>query len=446
MSGRRGRYALVAVAAILGQTANGIVLNGLSMVADAMIADLWPGGTRSRASVLTYFTVLLLLSIAAMPFAGRLVTRIGSKLLLIIGGSIGTLGFVGMSMVNGMPGLYVTGAVIGLGIGFSVNFVPVVLINAWFDKWKAPVMGLVLGGSGVGGILSSLVLPLTTPPVSDGGLGWRASLLLAAAGFFACSVLPAIFMVVNRPSDAGLPIYGQQEIRLPDASGLDAEPLPGLTLRQALRTPWFWVLYAMAALLGVYYAMGQITTPFFTNQQTDPTSGMTPGLVAALMSVQMVGLIAAKPTLGTMIDKLGIIRAMIISMSIHAVVGVLLGWIRFPAPWWVFVVIFLIGAGFAVGTLTTPLACGMAFGQRDFAAIWGVLGTAYALGLAVGTPAWSAAGTINADPGQPWQLYRFALQWCWVIAVAVVIGFRASIKGGRAAQARLQPDAGKMEA
>ena len=93
--------------------------------------------------------------------------------------------------------------------------------------------------------------------------------------------------------------------------------------------------------------------------------------------------------------------------------------------------------------LKQPLILGqwkaMAFGQRQFAAIFGVLGTAYMMGLAFGSVLWSEGGRISADPEQPWQLYRWAMRWCWALSVLVVAGYALSISGGRRLQDRLHP-------
>lgn len=438
------RYGLVTAGAFCGQVSAGIVLSGLSMFTDSIRDDLWPGHDMSRAQVQTYFTLLLMVAIATMPIAGRQIGRVGGRRLLFIGGTIGALGLAGLSQAQGMAGLYLFGALTGAGFGTSVNFVPIVLVNNWFERRKSLVMGLVLAGTGLGGILSSIVFSNTTPPVDRGGLGWRTSMLIAAFLFAAFTLIPAALLIVNEPSDVGLPAFGQDpkpaDPPSPGTHGAEHHrQMSGLRFAEALRSGWFWVLYLMVVLLGVYYAMGQITQPFFVNQQTDPGSGMTPALVGMLMSVQMIGIILAKPTLGAMIEGLGMIRAMAVLMAVHAVAGYLLGVIRYPAPSCIVIVIGLVGAGFAIGSLATPLACALAFGQRDYAAIYGVLGTGYMLGLAFGSVIWSAAGTIGADPQQPWQLYRVAMQWCWVIGVVVLVGFQAAIRGGRALQRRLHP-------
>ncbi len=439
------RYLAVAAGAVCAMIAAGIVLSGLSMFTDPIMAELWPNGEISRARVQTYFTVLLMVSIAVMPVAGRVIGRLGGRVLLTTGGIIGGLGLAGLSTVQGMTGLYVFGALTGAGFGMSVNFVPIILVNNWFDRHRGLVMGLVMAGTGLGGILSSVVFSNLAPPVEAGGIGWRATMLIAAGLFASFAVIPALLLVVNRPEDVGLPMYGQEAplagwVTTSQPPEARVTRLTGLSFAETMRSGWFWLLYLMLILLGVYYAMGQITQPFFVNQQTDPGSQMTPALVGILMSMQMVGLIIAKPVLGTLIERFGIIKAMAVFMAVHAVAGYLLGVIRYPAPGYILLVIGLVGAGFATGSLTAPLACSLAFGQRAYAAVYGVLGTAYMLGLAVGAVLWSSAGSLGADPSQPWQLYRVAMQWSWVISIVVLIGYLLAIRGGRARQRVLHPD------
>lgn len=438
-SGGSIRYALVTAGAICGQVSAGIVLSGLSMFTDPIRDDLWPAHDVSRAAVQSYYTVTLMVAITTMPLAGRLIGSWGGRRLLLVGGTISTLGLLALSTANGLAGLYLFAAITGAGFGISVNFVPVVLVNTWFEKRKSLVMGMVVAGTGLGGILASVVFSNLSPPVADGGLGWRATMRIAAAIFAFFALVPALVLVVNRPSDVGLARYG---VRSPSgASGARSSGQPhGLRFAEALRSGWFWLLYLALSILGVHHAMGQITQPFFMNQQTDPGSGMTPALVGMFMTIQMVGLIAAKPALGALIDVVGMIRAVVIVLLVHAFAAIALASARFPVPGYFYLVLALVGAGFAVGTVTPPLVCSMAFGQRQFAAIYGVLGTAYMLGLAFGSLLWSEAGTIGADPDQPWQLYRWAMRWCWVLSVAIVLGYWASVKGGRRLQRRLRPE------
>lgn len=439
-------HARVALGAICAQVSAGIVMGGLSMFTDPIRDDLWPAHDISRATVQSFYTVVLMVAIATMPVAGRLIGRVGGRRLLLIGGTISTAGIAGMSFANGMAVLYLFAAIAGAGFGISVGFVPIVLVNTWFEKRKSLVMGMVVAGTGIGGILASLIFSNLTPPVADGGLGWRVTMRIAAALFAAFALIPAALLVVNDPADVGLRRYGADQAADPSEATHQVARTHGLQLGEALRSGWFWLLYVALCLLGVHHALGQITQPFFMNQQTDPGSGMTPAMAGIFMSFQMVGVILAKPTLGALIEVIGLVRATAIILVVNAFAAIVLADIRFPAPTYTYLVIALVGAGFAVGTVTPPLVCSMAFGQRQFAAIYGVLGTAYMMGLAFGSVLWSEAGRIGADPEQPWQLYRWAMRWCWVLSVVVVAGYGWSIKGGRRLQSRLHPERPQLPA
>ena len=79
---RSPRYALVTIGAVFAPISAGIGLSGLSMFIDRIRADLWPDGQTSRAQVQSVYTVLLLVAIAMMPIAGRLIGRWGGQVTL----------------------------------------------------------------------------------------------------------------------------------------------------------------------------------------------------------------------------------------------------------------------------------------------------------------------------------------------------------------------------
>lgn len=73
-----------------------------------------------------------------------------------------------MSTAQGMGGLYAFAVITGLGFGM-VNYVPVILVGNWFHKHKGVIMGVTVAGTGLGGILSSLVFTNTCPAGQRGG-------------------------------------------------------------------------------------------------------------------------------------------------------------------------------------------------------------------------------------------------------------------------------------
>lgn len=117
---------------------------------------------------------------------------------------------------------------------------------------------------------------------------------------------------MNKPSDVELPIYGKAAVGVGVATvrvgEVRSNRCPVCGSGKHCRSGWFWLLYAMVTLLGVFCAMGQIT-PTLLHQSADLSRfGMTPGLAGTLMTTQMVGLIMAKPVLGWLIEAIGMVK------------------------------------------------------------------------------------------------------------------------------------------
>ena len=67
-----------------------------------------------------------------MFFAGRLLAKFGSRVMLIVGGAIMTGGLALFATSTGNLTFYIAGALVGLGYGLSIALIPPALINAWF--------------------------------------------------------------------------------------------------------------------------------------------------------------------------------------------------------------------------------------------------------------------------------------------------------------------------
>lgn len=161
-----------------------------------------------------------------------------------------------------------------------------------------------------------------------------------------------------------------------------------MTFAQALRSPWFYLFYLMIALLGIIIAIVQSLSVHLT------LIGMT-AWIGPLMMIVTLGLVFWKVVLGTLVDAIGLTRAMILTLGLCA----LCFWFMpgTTTPW--LLVIFMIGiaAGTANGTVIPPLAGAVAFGPKDFASIWGLGATAFSVGTAAGTPLWGFVQDATGD-------------------------------------------------
>lgn len=406
-----GIYLRVAVGALLVNIAMAVSFTAMSFFTP-VILGAFPEFTSS--SFLVYYTLLGVSSALAMPVAGQLVEKVKAQGLLIIGGIIAAVGLVIFGLSSSLWMFYLAGIVIGAGVGLSAQYVPIVVVNRWFFKNKGTIMGVVLAGSGVGGMILGIGLPYLLDVA-----GWRVSAFFLAAFLAAFTILPALFLVRNSPLDHGIPGYGELAVstdEAADSSGVE----PGLRQKEAFQLPWFYVLIVSYVLFGMTYAM----TQHFVAYLSDTPWGIdvSPGKISAVVITATLCLIVFKPLIGWLIDKMGLLPAMWLTLGVAGIAVFISAWVTYFIPYLLLIVIMSLGT--SNGTVSPPLVAQAAFGQRDFAKIWGVLGMAYPIGLAVGTPLWGAFPDKLGTYGWGFVLVPF-------VTVIFMLGFTLSVKNTR---------------
>ncbi len=143
---------------------------------------------------LTYFQAGLIGSANALGFlifsvvCGKFVSRWGSKTIIICGGVIVMLSYIGLSLSNLF---YLNLSLMFLnGMGTAFVFIPLVgLLVGWFPEKRGLVIGFLMSGGGAGVLLAGFVIPglMTASTV-----GWRYGL----AGFGIFTVVTVIFAYV----------------------------------------------------------------------------------------------------------------------------------------------------------------------------------------------------------------------------------------------------------
>ncbi|ETX02717.1 MAG: hypothetical protein ETSY2_34965 [Candidatus Entotheonella gemina] len=186
----------------------------------------WGRGEIARASLFGWITF----GLASFGF-GALSDRIGTRYVVMIGGTMFGLGMLGLSRMQSLWHLYlIYGLLIGGGNGAFL--VPLTsTVTRWFNQRRALVVALTNAGIGLG---STLLAPLTRYLVTL--YGWRITCLI-----FACLawgiILPVATLILNRPQDIGLQPYGA-EGQTPSRHPPEADTAFG----QVLRSPAFWVV------------------------------------------------------------------------------------------------------------------------------------------------------------------------------------------------------------
>ena len=89
-----------------------------------------------QGAFLIYFSILMFaVVISLIFFAGRLLAKYGSRVMLTLSGIIMTGGLVLFAVSTGNLTFYIAGALLGLGYGLSIALVPPALINQVAISW-----------------------------------------------------------------------------------------------------------------------------------------------------------------------------------------------------------------------------------------------------------------------------------------------------------------------
>jgi len=123
------------------------------------------------------------------PLVTFLARRLGIHVTMLIGTAILGGGFTAASFATSIVHLYVTqGAMVGLGVGFI--YIPSVAVLAqWFHRRRSLAYGITAAGSGIGGLVFSLV---TGPMIQN--IGYKWSLRMIGVLTFMANLLAATFI------------------------------------------------------------------------------------------------------------------------------------------------------------------------------------------------------------------------------------------------------------
>ena len=185
----------------------------------------------SRAEVSVAYSVSQLVSGFSSPVVGLLVDRLGARRLILVGGCILTAGLLASSQVHALwQVVLVYGVVMTLGANCLGLVVFVPFLSRMFVANRGLAVSVVQSANGFARAFSA---PVTTMLIA--GVGWRGAYFWQGV-FMAIVLLPlaALFGDIGKP--------------LPRKT---AEATHGWTVRQAVRTPHFWLLFLVYMCTGL---------------------------------------------------------------------------------------------------------------------------------------------------------------------------------------------------
>lgn len=335
----------------------------------------------SVTSVAMYFTCLTGAGIVSSIFGSKVLDRFGRWAIVVAGVLMGA-GFLILAAFPSLPTLYLAAIVAGLCYPVvSIILVPL-LLNKWFVKKQGTFLGITMAMSG---LFTALLSPVFTSMI--GSMGWRPTLTVLGLTSLIVIVLLGLFVVRMSPQECGALPYGgtQDDLAAASEGGQGASAgLPGLTLRESLKTPAFWFAACGVIFIG-------LTAAVFSQMNTIvQVSGFTAVVAGLALTMVSCGMVVGNVLAGYIKDKTNAS----VAIGIDCAFGVLgFALIAAAVPGanvaLLYVGCLLFGLTMSLGTVAPTLICNDAFGPKEFGVFLGLLNAISSVGTAVSTPVMS---------------------------------------------------------
>ena len=260
-----------------------------------------------RASIQVAFSIFVLAETWLVPFEGYLIDKFGPKLMVSIAGGLIAIAWAMNAYADSLTLLY-AGAIIG-GVGAGIIYgASVGNALKWFPDRRGLAAGLTAAGFGAGSALT--IVPIANLIKSD---GYEVAFLWFGLGQGLVVMLVALLL---RAPEAG-------EVALPAAPAVQ-QTRRDYGPREVLKTPVFWVMYAMFVLVGAggLMATAQLA-PIAKDFRVDniPVSilGLTLPALTFALSIDRVLNGICRPFFGWVSDHIGRENTMFIAFLLEGI-------------------------------------------------------------------------------------------------------------------------------
>lgn len=262
---------------------------------------------------------------------------------------------------------YLSGVLIGGAQAFTGLVATPIVINMWFKKKTGTMLGIVIAVQQVAtvgfGLLAGQMIT---------AIGWRAAYLVLAA--VVTLTVPFLFFLMKSPKEAGCLPYGAEEEEAPaDAVTPVQKEEWGLTLKEALRKPAFWIAW----LTCIMYSYGTGGFSHFASYSTLELGESTNFGAWAGMCMSMGGIVCSI-LLGRINDKFGV-KAGLIWGAAFCTAGFAIAILAKYNHYLVFPGAFITGLAYSMYTVQCPLISRTIVGGKHFSGIWAVMMVANSL-------------------------------------------------------------------
>jgi OFA family oxalate/formate antiporter-like MFS transporter len=344
------------------------------IVCMVMIANLQYGWTlfvnpidekhqRGRAAIQVAFTIFVLTETWLVPFEGYLIDKFGPRVMVCGSGVLVAIAWVLNSVADSLTMLYVAAAIGGVGAGVIYG-ASVGNALKWFPDRRGLAAGLTAAGFGAGSAFT--VVPIANMIQSS---GYEAAFLWFGIGQGIIVIIFSLFLRAPQPG----------EVKAPAAPAVQ-QTQRDYTPAEVLRSPVFYVMYAMFVMVGTGGLMavaqlGPIARDFKIDGIPVSLLGLTLPALSFALTIDRVLNGVCRPFFGWVSDQIGRENTMFIAFLLEGIgIYALLQFAHEP-------LLFVLLSGlvfFAWGEIYSlfPATCTDLYGKKFATTNYGMLYTA----------------------------------------------------------------------
>lgn len=350
----------------------GLGINTVGIFIEEIVSSM--GFTRGGFSL--FFTIAAVSMMFAAIVIGKLIEKFNIKIIMGVCTFLFALGFGLYSQCRTLTEFYLTSVLMGVGSA-GVHIIPVTtMVNNWFVKKRGLATGIVFAGTGIGGlVLNPFVTWLIETNYLHKQYGWESAFIIC--GVLAGAIcLPIVFFIMKKtPQEMGL---------LPDGNDGSANDggaqIAGDTVKEAVKTPEFWLVAAMALLFSLLnMGINQHLFSYF-KAEVGFTASAASMIVGGYLGMTVFGKIA----IGQITDRTSLSFG--ISMFIAIIIAGVVILINAKYLWIAVLFVVVFGFGNVIQTVVPPLVTAECFGLLQYGLIFGIISVFMTIGSGIGTP------------------------------------------------------------
>ena len=329
----------------------------------------------SQTAFASLYTAGSLTASGALILVGRLLDRLGARVMLTAVGVLLGLGALWMSRVDNQGELFIGIALMRLLGQGSMHLIGTTLVAMWFIRRRGRAMAIISLGPAIS---QAAFPPLIVLLIAS--LGWRDAWAVLALVIWGAIVLPSALVVRRSPESVQL---------LPDGGRVassGSRPQPGsahiaeetnYSLRQAMATRAFWLLVFSVSVHGLI-----ATAIMFNNESLFATKGLDAIVAASMFPVMAPMILVGNFFAGFLGDRYP--NRYVMAGSQLLLVLPMLWTFYISEPWHALIYGALMGLAGGFFTNTSSVIWSNYYGRQQIGSIRGVVTTAIVGAAALG--------------------------------------------------------------